>query len=368
MTLPILHLTGTPYKQGVAHGRELRDRVAHNVAVYFDRFQVETELARDEVIRRARLYAPAIQRQNPGYYAGMQGIADGAGFDFDEIVAVNVRYEILYYQFKTLAMESTHHTPRITDGCTAFAVNPAGTTTNHLIMGQNWDWIPDVQGAVLHTAHPDGLETLAFTEAGIFGGKIGLNSAGVGLAVNGMNTTVDDWTTLDKPFHLRAYEILRQRDFAKAVEVVTGSGRGCSANYLIAQAPNHVANVEAAPPACNTISWQGSCVVHTNHFVDPAGLGISEPPSEFRPRSFSRYARMAELIEANLPVSVESMKHFLQDHNNAPGSLCRHGDPAREPAKQYHTVTSVVMDLHERVLHITDKQPCLNPYQEFRLD
>lgn len=365
MTLPILHLTGTPYEQGLAQGRELRGRVAHNVAVYFDRFQQETKLARDEVLRRARLYAPAIQAQNADYYAGMQGIADGSGFAFDEIVAINVRYEILYYQFKTLAMEEVIH---VTDGCTAFAVNPAGTTTNHLIMGQNWDWIPDVQGAVLHTTEANGLATLSFTEAGIFGGKIGLNSVGIGLAVNGMTTTADDWTTLDKPFHLRAYEVLRQNTFADAVEVITGSGRGCSANYLIAQTPDHVADVEAAPPACNTLSWQGSCLVHTNHFVDPAGLGITEPPSDFKPRSHTRYNRMAALLEANLPVSVDTMKHLLQDHANAPASLCRHGDPERDASQQYHTVTSVIMDLHERVLHITDKQPCQNPYQAFHLN
>ena len=35
--------------------------------------------------------------------------------------------------------------------------------------------------------------TLAFTEAGIFGGKIGLNSAGLGLAINGITTVDDDW-------------------------------------------------------------------------------------------------------------------------------------------------------------------------------
>ncbi len=53
----------------------------------------------------------------------------------------------------------------------------------------------------------DGLRTLSFTEAGIFGGKIGLNSAGLGLTVNGLTTTDDDWSRLSKPFHVRCYEI-----------------------------------------------------------------------------------------------------------------------------------------------------------------
>ena len=36
---------------------------------------------------------------------------------------------------------------------------------------------------MLHTLEPGGLETLSFTEAGIVGGKIGLNSLGLGLTI-----------------------------------------------------------------------------------------------------------------------------------------------------------------------------------------
>jgi hypothetical protein len=63
---------------------------------------------------------------------------------------------------------------------------------------------PEVRGALLHTIEPDGMKTLGFTEAGIFGAKIGLNSAGIGLVINGMTTTDDDWSRLSLPFHAAA--------------------------------------------------------------------------------------------------------------------------------------------------------------------
>ncbi|MCV4566995.1 hypothetical protein OFB72_31030, partial [Escherichia coli] len=82
---------------------------------------------------------------------------------------------ILYYQF---AQDDTvvYHGHEAPNGCTAFALLPAHSADGALWMGQNWDWIEDAKGALQHVTEPDGTRVLAFTEAGIFGGKIGLNS------------------------------------------------------------------------------------------------------------------------------------------------------------------------------------------------
>lgn len=253
------------------------------------------------------------------------------------------------------------------DGCTAFAVAPGGTAGGHLLIGQNWDWIPEVQGAVLHTTHDDGLQTLAFTEAGIFGGKIGLNSAGLGLAINGLTSTADDWSRLATPFHVRCYEILRCREFAAAVEVVQGEGRACSTNFLIAQTPDQIVDLEAAPGAVNVLSCVNNCLVHTNHFVDPAGLGIVEPPNERRPYSVNRVDRMRELLESRPQVTAAEIEVFLQDHVDDPFGICRHRNLAEPPEEHYITVTGAVMDLTARTLRLTDGPPCESPFQSFQL-
>jgi isopenicillin-N N-acyltransferase-like protein len=363
MALPILHLSGTPYEQGLAHGRTLSDRIHHNIRVYFERFQRACLIDREEVLSRARRYGAALAQQSPAYFEGMQGIAAGAQVNLEEIIALNVRYEIIYYQTAVLAMAEGAK-----DGCSAFALAPPATRNGHLLMGQNWDWIPWVQGAILHTVEPDGLETLSFTEAGIYGGKIGLNSAGLGLAVNGMTTTADDWTRLTEPFHLRCYRILRHHNLAAAMEVITGSERACSANYLIAQAPDQAVDVEAAPDVVNSIPWHKHCQVHTNHFLDPQGTGVEEPPNDRRYMSCNRWARLQQLIDDSRPVSVADLQQHLQDHVNAPGSLCRHEDIQAPADEQFRTVTGVVMDLHEKELYITDGPPCQNEFRHIRLD
>ncbi len=356
MTLPVLHLTGTAYEQGLVHGRSLHNEISHNLQVYFERFRQESQLDRKEVLRRARLYRQAIASHSPTYYEGMRGIAEGSGFDLDDITALNVRYEIIYYQSAVLAMTGK-------DGCTAFAVAPPISSNGHLLLGQNWDWIPWVKGAVLHTVETDGLETMSFTEAGIFGGKIGLNSAGLGLAINGITSTGDDWQRLTAPFHVRCYAILRSWELETAISVITDTPRACSANFLIAQVPDQAVDIEAAPDVVNIIPWQDSCLlVHANHFVDPARTGIEEPPFERRHFSCYRQENLQAMIEANQPVSLTDMQTFLQDHTHRPSSICRHEHPDAPPGEQYRTVTSVVMDLNERAFHLTDGPPCENEF------
>jgi isopenicillin-N N-acyltransferase-like protein len=339
--------------------------------VYFQRFEHEAKVPRTEVLSRAGQYGQAIAQQNPDYFAGLQGVAEGSGFSLDEIIALNVRYEILYYQFGVLALAQAEAAGSVErpepDGCTAFAVLPEAAANGHLLVGQNWDWIPEVQGAVLHTTEANGLQTLTFTEAGIVGGKIGLNSDGVALAINGMTTTDDDWSSLRKPFHVRCYEILRSRTFYSAVQVVTGDDRSCSTNFLVAQTPDRVVDIEASPDKVRLLECEDDCLVHTNHFIDPDSLGVVEPPSERRPYSRLRRSRLTELLQSKRPIAVEDMQEYLRDHQEWPFSICRHKDPNEVPEEQYITVTAVVMDVEARTMHLSDGPPCESTYQQVTL-
>jgi len=366
MTFPVVYLTGTAYEQGIQHGQALKSRIAHNLAVYFERFARETLLSRPEVLERAGRYADAIQRQNGEYYDGMRGIAEGSGFALGDIAALQVRYEILYYQFGKNAMTASE--PAV-DGCTAFAVLPAASANGHLLVGQNWDWIPQVSGAVLHTTDPDGFETLSFTEAGILGGKIGLSSAGIALAINGMTTTADDWSRLSKPFHVRCYEILRARRFDDAVAVVTEEARACSTNFLIAQTPDRVIDIEAAPDRLRLLSCEKDWLVHTNNFTAPEEIGVTETPNEKRPFSIGRRSRMGELLAEREKITIADLQSDLKDHLRYPYGICRHAAVGLEaPEHHYITVSSVIMDVDAKSMLLTDGVPCENPYQSVALD
>jgi isopenicillin-N N-acyltransferase-like protein len=393
--LPVIQLTGPPLAQGLTHGREARERVAHNLAAYFARFRIEGGLSREGVLAIAEPYWAAMQTEHPDYAAAVRGVAEGAGEELMAVVALNIRYEILYHLFAAQASQfgaqasqiaaqagqfaaqtggfsgpaaiaSTPAGPRA-DGCTAFAVQPSASADGHLLLGQNWDWYPEVMGAVLHTCE-EGFESLCFTEAGIVGGKIGLNSAGLGLAINGLISEGDDLRRLATPFHVRCHAILRQRDIDAAVAIVRDGDRSCSANFLLGQAPDRVVDIEAAPRVTRAIAPEGGVIAHSNHFWDPDGMGIVEPASDTRPYSKLRLERCQRLlVEHDGGIGVADAMAFLRDHDGYPQSLCRHPDARRPETKQSATVTSVLMDLHDRAMWISDGPPCQSPYQALRL-
>ena len=139
--IPLLYLTGSPYEQGYQHGHACRDQIAHNLAVYFNYFEREG-WPRSDVLRIASRYATAIAAQNREYYRNMEGVAVGSNVSLAEIVALNIRYELIYQLFSSNMMAET---PRA-DGCTAFAVLDSAPEGN-LLIGQNWeemeaDWHP----------------------------------------------------------------------------------------------------------------------------------------------------------------------------------------------------------------------------------
>jgi isopenicillin-N N-acyltransferase-like protein len=359
--IPLCEVSGTPYEQGLTHGRLAKSQIDHNLEVYFWRFERESKLTRAEVLRRAELYLKNIEATAPGYVEGMKGIAEGAQREFREIVALNARYELIYSE------ASAQGKLPESDGCTTFALLPEKTTNGHLILGENWDWIPNVEALLLKVHEPGRPEVLCFTEAGIFGGKIGLNSFGLGLVINGLNSNQDNWAQIQKPFHVRCWETLRSKRFEDAVSAVTSTPRACSANFLIGQTDQRVVNIEAAPSAHLALKPQEGYVAHTNHFLEPERLGILVPEVSKRPSTRSRYARVTKLLRESGRLDIPAAQKILTDHDDYPYSLCRHADESFPPEERYQSVVSVVMDLHEHRIDIAKGPPCRYRYRTLTL-
>lgn len=379
-TLPVVELAGAPYEQGLTHGELAHKLIAQNLDIYFYRFEHETKLPKAEVLRRAGLYLRVIEKLAPQYAEAMHGVAKGSQRELLEIAALNARYELIYSEVTQQALTSPcghpspvgHHGRGAggvgRDGCTSFAVLPQRSMNGHLLVAENWDWIPDVQGVILKIREPGAPEILCFTEAGIVGGKIGLNSAGLGLAINGLNSEHDNWALLAKPFHVRCWEILRCTDFDQAVRVVAEGERSVSANFLIAQAPDRVIDLETAPTGVSRIVPRDGWLAHTNHFLDLRAAGLTRNIyTSKRPSTEQRLARVQHLLRTSSQISLERALEILRDHDDFPYSLCRHPDENFPPEERYASVVSVVMGLRERVFMIASGPPCQHEYRVLQL-
>jgi len=356
---------------GYEHGSKAKEKIQRNLQVYFRRFKNETELSQEQVLERAEKYLRVIRRVNPSYARTMEGVALGSGSRLLEIVALNVRYELMYSQFAKIGLKPL---PR-TGECTAFAAEPRAVKNGHLLMAQNWDWIPQVEGLFLKIRNETGPNVLCFTEAGVVGGKIGLNSAGLGLLINGLVSNQDDWARLRKPFHVRCWEILRSRTLKGAQSVISRGERSCSANFLIGQqtklGTGIVVDVESAPGATRSYATKNGVVAHTNHFSDAASLGVKQVVDEERRSTLQRFRRITELLDERTKdggmLDLTISRAMLRDHDGRPESVCRHPNPSFPEDERYSSVVSVVMDLYGRRLEATVGSPCEGEYQTLRL-
>ncbi len=343
--LSVLTLKGSPYQIGHKHGKKARQEIEHNLDVYFRRFKSETELSHEVAISRAAKFLDVINRVSPEYAETMKGVAAGSGQVLLDITALNVRYELMYSQFSKIGLKPI---PK-TFGCTAFAAVPAAVENGHLMMAQNWDWIPEVKGLFLKVRNENGPDVLSFTEAGVVGGKIGLNSEGLGLLINGIVSSKDDWARLKKPFHVRCWEIRQQKTI--------GLGK--------------IVDIESAPEAVCELEPDRGALAHTNHFSNPRKLGVRQVLDEERLSTLQRYRRIQKLLDGTVRVgqklSLAGAENMLRDHYGKPESVCRHSNMKLPEYERYETVVSVVMDLYGRKLWATVGSPCTAEYQSLKL-
>ncbi|MBM3568127.1 MAG: hypothetical protein FJX46_05150 [Alphaproteobacteria bacterium] len=363
-TIPLLDLGAEPFERGVIHGRRLAAEVRAVIETYLARFALNG-LSADEARRRGAAAATMIGRRTPDYGREMEGIAQGAGLPLADIGLLNARYEISYGVFGSEIRTAAGSA----DGCTAFALMPEHTKSGEVTIGQNWDWLEGLRGnlAVLRVRPERRPAFLVVTQAGIAGGMMGLNQAGIGLAVNGLTTAEDGKHPSDRPFHVRVRQILESRSYEEALNQVIGEDRTCSSHFLIAHAEEEAMGIEAAPRRAHYLHPTDGIYTHANHFeVGPDdGMGMERLGANtlYRPRRLERHLR-----RANRPHDLATIRAGLTDHFSAPRAICRHADPEDVPARRLITVASVVLQLKSRTMHVSDGPPCDNAYQSFTLN
>ena len=362
MSLSHFTFSGTTYEQGLAHGEALKESIIKNIEIYVNRFENEAGIGKNELIENSGIYLNILREQSPEYVNGMNGISESSNLELLEIAMLNLRYELLYH-----ALGRKLHSDAV-DGCTSFAILQEEVENNHLLMGQNWDWIPDVECVLTTSIDTDGMKRIAFTEAGIFGGKPGMNSEGLGLAVNGMYSTVDDWTRFQKPFHLRCYEVLRSTNMEEALQALAGTPRSCTANFILGHAPSRAVDIELAPESLRLIDPTNGVLAHANHLVDPKEVGVEEPENPRRHLTEFRHHRIETLLNEQKPINVKGVQEILKDHEHQPQSLCRHRDDSLPESQHTITKTAMIMDLEEKKMWVTDGQPCKAEFEEYSLN
>jgi isopenicillin-N N-acyltransferase-like protein len=352
---PHLRVTGPPHDRGRRYGELARDRVHRSLALYRHQFETGAGWSWEQATAYASGFRPSIEAAFPAALEEIEGIADGAGVAADDILALNVRTEIMLPAIARRAAAE----------CTALAVLPGGTAGGHPLIGQNWDWKPDcTRTAVVLEAEPDdGPPFVTVVEAGLLA-KAGFNGAGIGLATNALITD-EDRGDPGVPYHVVLRAILAARTLPEALDAVIRHRRASSANYLVASRDGMAVDIEAAAGDHSRVwlHWpEPHTLVHTNHLL--AETGARDVGRWWAPDSPFRHRRATDLLAAHAgEVHPAMVQALLRDHVNHPAGICAHPDPAAPEEERTQTVASLVLDLASMTLWLSDGPPCEHPYR-----
>jgi isopenicillin-N N-acyltransferase-like protein len=361
---PHVRAAGGPRERGLAYGEQARNRVRRSVDAYRDVFAVEAGWDWPTVRAHAREYALPIKRFDARYLDEIDGIAEGAGLDQADVLAINVRTEIM---FAARARQAADPSRRVGE-CTAFAVTPERSAEGHTLIGQNWDWLLHSRDTVvvLEAQQDEGPDYVTVVEAGLLA-KTGMNSSGVGLVTNALASDADAGVP-GVPYHVALRAVLDAETISDAYAALQRGFRSSSANYLVAHVDGLAVDIEGAPGDFDQLFLSfpsGGVLLHTNHFLSPrfsgrdVGLWVM-PDSPFR------LERIGGAVASEGRPSLETFRMALADHANFPSGVCCHPDARSAPHDRGTTVASVLMDLDERTMWVADGHPCTTPYE--RLD
>ena len=362
---PYVRVSGGPYERGRAYGEQAGDRVATSIVAYREVFQEYAGWDWANVREQAAAYLPLIAARYPKAVEEMRGIAAGAGTDQNDILAINVRTEVMFAA-KARQAEASGALPA---ECSAFAALPEASTNGHTLIGQNWDWLLHCEDTVvvLEAEQDDGPDFVTVVEAGLLA-KTGMNSSGIGLATNALVTN-DDRGEPGLPYHVMLRMILDAEVISDALEALQVGRRSSSANYLVAHRDGIAVDIEAAPGDFSRLYLtypEDGVILHTNHFLTPR-LHARDVSTWAMPDSPFRLERLrAATRAAGATLSLDDFRGMLADHANFPSGVCCHPDPRLGRLEQGATVASVLMDLDERTMWVADGHPCTVEYR--RLD
>ncbi|MEU9794437.1 C45 family peptidase [Streptomyces sparsogenes] len=362
-SLPVVEISGTPSQRGRQYGEAVAPQLEAALGYYAEAFGFSSGLTWRQVTARAARWLEPVRDYAPDLLEEMQGIADGAGLDLLDILALNARGEVIYDDSFTRMREEED----AAEGCTSFAAYGEASGDGHVWAGQNWDWRAGVADTVvmLRVVQPPRPTVVMQVEAGQVG-RQGANSAGIALNANGLGGRFDD--TVGLPQTVIRRRVLDQSSITDALDVLFRTRAHIASNALLTCREGFAVDVETTPARHGWTYPNDGLLVHGNHYQAgvPAALAADYRP--LSPDSLVRVPRAEEglrkLREATGPdESRKLIKQALSDHLGYPDSLCTHSDPRQPPVKHWETLVSSCVDLTAGDYHVTAGTPCDREYQ-----
>jgi hypothetical protein len=229
---------GKPKDRGHAYGKQFREAIRDFLRKEIDAAFVGRPSTKAQMLRYAAACGQVVRAECPLIAEEFQGIAEGAGLTFEEIVLINLHEEFYH---RTDLPQHGH--------CTAVAVAPPDTGNRHTYVGQTWDWMQSVAGKsrVTEWRRPEGVSVLAYGFPGMPTGA-GMNAAGIALCWTSAGLGTKGQTPrVGIPSYMLIAHLLAQKDLDSVVREAKKNRHAGWFTFVMADRNGRLVNIEGSP-------------------------------------------------------------------------------------------------------------------------
>lgn len=337
-----------PYERGVQYGQQAKEEIEVCINTYKDYFKATGRLTWETAAEHVQGFVDLLRKDYREFLDEIRGIADGSEQSFEDIMVLNIRYELLHFP---------------TDGeCTAYALKKEATADGHVYVGQNWDNRPFFlkHTLLIHEEDENGTKILGMTEAGQLI-RNGMNSHGLGMCCNSLNSIYDS-AGIGIPANFLRRKLLSLSTLDEMIAWLVNAPRTVSNNYCLASAENRAVDVEAVPKSPMLLLPEDNILTHANHIVADRNVDA------YKGMKFRGELLYKLLAKKNGVITTDYIKECLKNHENYPDSLCAHMlEGETDLKKMWQTNASIIYDLTTLELDICWGPPCEGEYVRYQL-
>ncbi|MCG7508756.1 C45 family autoproteolytic acyltransferase/hydolase [Mesorhizobium retamae] len=356
---PLIEIHGTPRERGRQYGQAAAERIKRGVSHYLKQF-ADCGLDGRGIRSHVESYLPRIHAYDGDLVEEMKGIAEGAGIDFDSVVLLNARTELLHeaLEVQKRASEREQNSP---DGCTGVVVLPSASADGTIIHATNWDWKAECAetAVVLQIRRDDGPDVLMFAEAGAVS-RAGVNAAGIAITANYIESD-RDFEKPGIPLALLRRKALEAETYAGAIGVIVSTQKLTSNNLILSHRDGVAIDFECAPSETFAVYPDNGLIVHANHWTSTAALSKYKDVGILgTPDSLYRDLRVKEHLKPKIGnITRRDVITALRDEFGAPLAVCRAPLRKSERGDLTATVATLMIDSNAGTMDITPL-PALN--------
>ena len=335
-----------PFERGVQYGQQAKEEIGLCIQGYQEHFKTAGLMTWEEARERVKPFEELLRGDYRDCLAEVEGIARGSETDFEDLMILNTRYEFQHFPSN--------------GECTAFALLREATADRHVYVGQNWDNRPFVLEHILliREAEENGTSIIGLTEAGQLI-RNGMNSHGVGLCANSLNS-IYDHAGVGVPANFLRRKLLSMKNLDEMTAWLVNAPRTVSTNYCMASAENRAFDVEAVPTAPWLLLPEDGILTHANHLVGNRNVDA------YKGMKFRGELLYKLLAKKNGAITTDYVKECLKNHENYPDSLCAHMmEGETDIKKMWQTNASIIYDLDRMEMEVCYGPPCLGEYVRY---